>query len=188
MDMRKYQFKEQERGEVVFKILHRHWFNLLMQFVPLAGITFLLVVMFGVISNVFENEFPFVLILFLFSFILLCVWLVASIIWVNYYLDVWIITNKRVVNIEQKGLFFRHISELRYYKIQDVTTEVTGLIPTLLNYGDVFIQTAGTQPRFLFHKIAEPNRIKDQLIFMQKRTRKKDIAQVRNIIHNTRES
>src|SRR3989338_4311519 len=46
--------------------------------------------------------------------------------WVDYYLDVWILSTKRIVNIEQRGLFSRVVSELLLDKVQDVTVEVHG--------------------------------------------------------------
>ncbi len=72
---------------------------------------------------------------------------------VDYYLDVWIVTNERLINIEQKGLFFRTIAELRYYRVQDVASEVKGILPTLFHYGDVTVQTAGTEPRFTMKQV-----------------------------------
>ena len=187
MNMRKFHFREQERDEEIFNIIHRHWFDIFVQFLPLVGMLIAILFILSLMTVLFSEGIPMAFVLFLFSFLALCIWLVGSVIWVDYYLDVWIITDRRVVNIEQKGFFLRHISELRYHKIQDVTTEVTGLIPTLLDYGDVHIQTAGTQPRFLFHNVGKPNSIKDKLISLQKSTRKKDLTQVRNIIHNTQE-
>ena len=41
--------------------------------------------------------------------------------WLDYYLDIWVITDERIVNIEQKGLFSREISTQQLYRIQDVT-------------------------------------------------------------------
>ncbi|MDO8582350.1 MAG: PH domain-containing protein [bacterium] len=72
---------------------------------------------------------------------------------VDYYLDTWIVTNERLINIEQKGFFFRTIAELRYYRVQDVASEVKGILPTLFHYGDVTVQTAGTQPRFTMKQV-----------------------------------
>ena len=69
-------------------------------------------------------------------------WLYGFLLWIDYWLDVWIVTDERVINIEQKGLFSRSVSELHFYNVQDVTTSVRGVIPTLLNYGDVEVQTA----------------------------------------------
>ena len=150
-----FHFKGQRDGEEVLQILRRHWFDIFLQlfwaFLILAFLTFIstaLPSLFPAISKApYKNLFTFLENLFL-----LLIWIISFVIWVDYYFDVWIVTNKRVVNIEQKGLFSRNVSELELEKIQDITTEVHGLIPTFLNYGDVFIQTAGERERFLFVK------------------------------------
>lgn len=75
---------------------------------------------------------------------------------VDYYLDAWILTNEKIINIEQKGLFNRVISEQRLYRVQDITSELKGIIPTFLNYGNVYIQTAGEEERFAFKQVPAP--------------------------------
>jgi hypothetical protein len=62
--------------------------------------------------------------------------------------------------VEQKGMFTRKVSELRYSRIQDVTTEVVGFLPTILNYGDVKIQTAAEEDEFLFRTVSDPYGVK----------------------------
>jgi len=74
-------------------------------------------------------------------------------------------------------LFVRSVSELKFAKIQDIHTEVTGLIPTILNYGDVYIQTAGTKERFLFRKVPDPYKLKGMIMNMQNKTIKKEEAE-----------
>jgi uncharacterized membrane protein YdbT with pleckstrin-like domain len=146
----KYHFKEQEKGEEIQEVIRRHWFDILWQFIPLIFATLLVIVLLGVADKLFSQIIDENILFFFGSFLLLIFWLVASIIWIDYYLDVWIITNRRVVNVEQKGLFMREVSELHYNKIQDITTEVHGFIPTILHYGDVYVQTAGNRTTISF--------------------------------------
>ena len=102
--------------------------------------------------------------LFLLNTFLLFIWLYAFLVWVDYYFDVWIITSQRIVNIEQKGLFNREVSELQFSRIQDVTSVVDGFIPTILNFGDVYVQTAAEEERFVFRQIPDPYTIKDMVM------------------------
>jgi len=90
----------------------------------------------------------------------LMVWLLFFTSFIDLYLDVWIITNKRIVNIEQKGLFSRVESEHQLDVIQDITTEVHGIGPTLFNFGDLLVQTAGENQRVVFKQIPEPYYVK----------------------------
>lgn len=84
--------------------------------------------------------------------------------WVVYYLDIWIITNERVIAIDQRGLFNRTVSELRLNRIQDVTSETKGFIPTLFKYGSIRVQTASEQDMFSFNEVPNPEIIARKLL------------------------
>jgi hypothetical protein len=66
--------------------------------------------------------------------------------------------------MEQKSLFHRTISEVDLYQIQDATSEVHGLLPSLFNYGDIVLQTAGPVPKFYFRNVANPNGLREQIL------------------------
>lgn len=98
------------------------------------------------------------------------VWTYFLIVWVDYYLDIWIVTNQRIMDIEQKGLFSRQVSEFSISRIQDVTVDVIGIMPTLFHYGDVHVQTAGEARQFIFKDIRDPNKVKDAILNLQYKT------------------
>lgn len=91
---------------------------------------------------------------------------------IDFYLDLWVITNDRVVDIEQMGLFSRTISELDLFRIQDVTVEIHGLFPTLFHYGNITVKTASSGSHFVFHHIHNPNEIRQALIHLAEEDRK----------------
>lgn len=171
-----YHFSGQREGEEVIAVLHRHWFNIIQNFFSIFAILFILIGGYLFLPSIFPalKEKPFNLIFaFLENFGLIIVFVLSFLIWIDYYLDIWIITSQRVVNVEQKGLFSRDVSELNLEKIQDITTEVQGVIPTFLNYGDVYIQTAGEKERFVFADIPNPYAIKDIITGLQEIEEKK---------------
>ena len=51
--------------------------------------------------------------------------------WVNDELDLFVITNKRVIGIEQMGALTRKVSECSLDKVQEVNSSVSGILPTL---------------------------------------------------------
>lgn len=83
---------------------------------------------------------------------------------IDFYLDVWIVTNDRIIDIEQFGLFSRTISELDLFRIQDVTTNVHGIFPTIFKYGDVIVQTASTNTGLVFRSVPNPDKIRESLL------------------------
>jgi uncharacterized membrane protein YdbT with pleckstrin-like domain len=105
----------------------------------------------------------------------LFLWLFGFLVWIDYYFDVWIITNERIVNIEQKGLFNRHISELRFSRVQDVTASVDGLVPTMLNFGDVYVQTASEEDHFIFRQVGDPFAVKDEVMRLARQATRDDM-------------
>ncbi|MBI4132139.1 MAG: PH domain-containing protein [Candidatus Sungbacteria bacterium] len=83
--------------------------------------------------------------------------------WLSYYLDVWIITTERIIDIEQKTLFHREISEMPLDRIQNVTVEIPGFVATMLKFGDMRIQTAGAG-EFTISSVTDFERAKDLIL------------------------
>lgn len=165
-------FSSQNPNETIISVVHRHWFNMMIQFIPIFAIIGIMFLSFGMYPYIF-SEFNGIggkaLFYFIQSFFLLGMWIYGFVIWFDYYLDIWIITTHRVVNVEQKGLFSRQVSELKFHQIQDVSTDVKGFFPTVLNFGDITVQTAAEQSRFLFRSVGNPYGLKSELMKLQKR-------------------
>jgi hypothetical protein len=76
-------------------------------------------------------------------------------------LDVWYVTEKRIIAVDQKSVFHRGMSNLRFDKIQDITVEVHGFIPTMLDFGNVKVQTAGQDSQdFYIKAVRQPQEIR----------------------------
>lgn len=103
----------------------------------------------------------------------LSVWLFAFVRFVDYHLDSWIVTDDRVLNIEQHGLFSRTVAELDLSRIQDVTSEVHGIIPSIFGFGDVHVQTAGEKERFIFEQIPRPHEVRMKILELVEADRKR---------------
>ncbi len=94
----------------------------------------------------------------------LFVWVFFFHSFIDFYLDVWIVTNDRIVDIEQQGMFARTISELKLYQVQDVTSEIKGVFATAFHYGTIYVQTAGERQRFEFQNIPDPYRVAKKIL------------------------
>lgn len=163
-------------NEKAILILRRHWFIFFKSILLFVFLAFMPVIFFitvdNFIINILDRYFLFPFLLLLFSAYYLGIWLFLFANFVDYYLDAWIVTNIRILNIEQKGLFSRVISEQKIEKIQDITSEVHGIIPTFLDYGDVHIQTAGAKERFRFKKIHRPADTRKKILILVKETKR----------------
>ena len=83
---------------------------------------------------------------------------------IEFYLDVTIITNDRMVDIEQGGLFSRTVSEVDLYQIQDASSVVKGIFPSIFGYGTVTVQTAGPVPKFIMEDVSHPHEMRQILL------------------------
>ncbi len=169
---RNYEFKDKKRNEDIIMVLRRHWLTFIFRFMPIIiSVTILILgyfLMIEFIPGLLVSEGGDIL-FFAASLIAMVIWLVAFIFWIDYYFDVWIITDRRIIDIEQLGLFRRNVSELEHSKIQDVTTEIHGILPTLLRYGFVYVQTAGKKTRFIFKQVPHPMTVRRLILNLQHR-------------------
>ncbi len=169
---RNYDFKDKKSDEDIILILRRHWLTFIFKFFPIIVGVILLVFMHFVLVDLLRSWFDIDnvdLIYFLESIVAMFLWLIFFILWIDYYFDAWIITDRRIVDIEQQGLFRRNVSELEHSKIQDVTTEIHGVLPTILKYGFVYVQTAGKKGRFVFKEVPHPMFVRKLIVSLQKR-------------------
>ncbi len=99
---------------------------------------------------------------FFFVYSLLCSlgWVYVFVFWTDYFIDAWIVTDKRVVDFELNGLFHKDTVSVRLENIQDIKVEVRGLLHHLLGSGDMHIQTAGTNKEFVIHNVKNPPEMK----------------------------
>lgn len=84
-----------------------------------------------------------------------------------YFFNVLIITNLRLIDVDQRGFFTQVVSETTYDKIQDVSYAIKGLGQTLLQYGNVMIQTAGNQANLEIRSVRYPERVHELVMKVQ---------------------
>ncbi len=138
-----------EPEEKVITTVRKHWFVIMLDLfsiifiglLPVIGCIIILSTSFNTdIVEIFATQFP--TILFFLGAWLLLTTMAAVLSWTNYYLDLWVITDRRIIVIEQIAFFNRKVSNFRLERMQDIKVSVNGIIPTLLNYGTLRAQTA----------------------------------------------
>lgn len=158
------------QDEKKLAVFRRHWIVMVFEFVVFSLIAVLPV---GIlILVVLFSDFEIIPQMHRFFFVLttiwiLFVWIAFFIVYTNYYLDVWIVTNKRLIDVEQKGLFTREISTVRIENIQDAISGVDGILQTMFNYGKVYVQTAGAEREFVIYDVKNPKEVKDKIMRIQ---------------------
>lgn len=154
-------FQTQEPDEEVLLFLRKsQWVNapwiiatVLLLFVPL--IMYLL-------QDLFATFIPPIQVLLVITpLYYLLVAIYAFVNFVTWYYNAALITNKRVVDIDFHQIVFKDVAETKLALVQDVSYKQTGVLPNILGYGFVLIQTAGTLDNFEFFNLPHPDRVEE---------------------------
>lgn len=155
-------FPGQQADEEIFLTVREHWLVFFLRFLSWLLFVAILLLSDWAIKTYAPilNTAPYVNYVNLIKSVYLMFLILGLLImWVIYYLNVQLITNQRIVDITQNSLLNHTISELHLSRIEDVTSETKGIFGTLLDYGNVYIQTAGETERFTFVSVPEPAKI-----------------------------
>ncbi len=149
-------------GEKLLMKLHRHWIVFVFKIGYILGliITSLIILymkdhLIGLFwSAIFWGVLSLYWMFFL-TFILVS--------WTNDELDLFLITDQRIIGIEQVWALTRRVSECGLNRVQEVNAEVAGILQTVLRYGHVHIHTASEHSdmivSFAPHPVENGNRI-----------------------------
>ncbi|KKR33728.1 MAG: hypothetical protein UT63_C0012G0007 [Candidatus Gottesmanbacteria bacterium GW2011_GWC2_39_8] len=157
----KIRFETQEAGEQIILLLRKHWITTLpwiasglILFItppiifPIIGLSGMLpgFIPSGYLSFIFAGWY-----LLSFGFVL-----VNFILW---YFSVDIVTEERIIDISFSNILYKKLSETRIRKLEDVSMRTGGFIRSVLDFGDVHLQTAGNEENFEFLAVPHPREI-----------------------------
>ena len=151
-----FNFQERDSDEQILLVARQHWFNnigwvlmtVIMIFVP----TFLkFVPLLSFLSLKYQS------IAVLFWYLITFAYLFEK--FLSWYFNVYIVTTRRIVDIDFNNLLVKRYSDAEIGMVQDVTSEVIGVIPIVFNYGNILIQTASEVNQLVFQRVPNPEKI-----------------------------
>ena len=149
-------FETQQKKEKIVLLLRRH---------PITNIPWILLVILLVFTPFFIK--PLISLDFIpgnYQLILFLCWYLFTFAFaferfLNWFFNVSILTDERVIDIDFPALLYRDITEAKIDKIQDVNIKTGGYVRSLFNFGDVVVQTAGAVPEICFEAVPDPQRV-----------------------------
>lgn len=146
-------------NEKMLLIIHKHWLIPLSRIIGTIFIGILPLFLLPFLNILFSDGLRSIIIP-IFLFILSIYWLLLLLgiflLWVEHWLDIWIVTNQRVLGIEQISLFRRHIAEFHINRMQDITVLIPNFMGRVLNFGSIDVHTAG-EHHFRITNVPNPN-------------------------------
>lgn len=115
-----------------------------------------------------------------FAFLIL-LWIGFFVEWTDFMLDTWILTDERLIDVEQVSLFSRKVSTLSLDRVQDITTTEAGFLETFLGIGIVLVQTAGESQEFRIYGVKDPNHVKDLIQGAYRQGRQDILHEIANL-------
>ncbi|MEK7072906.1 MAG: PH domain-containing protein [Patescibacteria group bacterium] len=132
--------------------------------VPFAAIALLPELMASLLSSMIGGTAAVLLV----SLYMLVVLLLGFNHFFNWFFDIWVVTNERIIDVDQEGVFSKKIGELELHKVQDVLAESHGVLATMFGYGRIKVETAGSQTEFAFDGISHPYAVAKRILELAK--------------------
>ena len=156
-----FHFPGQREGEEVLAVVHKHpivYVKIVLAFILIGLLPVTLFSLFWFDAYPVSEYYERSLIVGIFlSFYLLFLLLFSCVRWVDEEFDIFIITSDRLIDVTQITLLKRSITSTPLEQIQDTTGLISGFLPTILQYGDLTIQTAaGDASDFFIDRIPDP--------------------------------
>ena len=152
-------------GETIIRVVHRHIFDL----VPTIAVVAVLTLAAGGLAYMtgrFPETVPFPPLLSM-LLVVIMIGLAGLILLIGIYVyqrNVLVFTNVHYVQVEQLALFQRRVSQLSFLRVEDVTGRRVGAVQSIFNFGDVQVQSAGEQEKFIFKNAPNPELLADQAL------------------------
>lgn len=148
-------FETQESSEVVILVLRAHpitqisWIvNSLIFFILLFVSNFIIPSFFNINQTIFINIFGL-------AFILSYLWFN----FLNWFFNVGIVTSERIVDIDFHMILYKEVTATRLNRVEDITSKTGGYFASFFDYGNVFVQTAGTEANIEFFNVPHPSKV-----------------------------
>lgn len=82
----------------------------------------------------------------------------------HWYFNVYIVTEKNIVDVDFHSLLFKSIDVAPLRNIEDTSSSMGGIMSSIFHYGDVIIQTAGATKNIDFYAVPKPHQVADFIL------------------------
>ncbi|HEC65766.1 MAG TPA: PH domain-containing protein [bacterium] len=157
-------FATQDPYEKIFIIMRSHFLvnigwvitSIIMFFIPLGVVA--LIGQFNIdVGALLTITQQMVVALIYYSFFLSYVYFN----FVDWYYDIYLITNQRALDYEFSPLTSVHVFEMALEDLQDIKASKIGFLPNIFGYGNVILSSASRSGKIEFHAVARPSRFRD---------------------------
>lgn len=165
-----------EEGEILLEKVRKHWIVYIEDFILhfFACAVFLASAAFlsSRVTSSFINESSLAQGTMILVMFVLIFWTSFFYFWTKNYFDVWYVTNRHIIAVNQKDMFNREEAFMELAKIQDVSFEKNGFVATFFGYGRLKVQTAGSDQEFIIEDVYDVETVAHRIIELRNKVQK----------------
>jgi uncharacterized membrane protein YdbT with pleckstrin-like domain len=164
-----------EEGEVLLEGVRKHWIIYVQDSIShLFGCAVFIVITmllsFHKVVPLLDNDNKAYISMVLVFFVIIF-WISYFYFWTKNYFDVWYVTDRHIIAVDQKDMFVRNESFMELGKIQDVSFEKNGFIATFFGYGKLKVQTAGSDQEFVIEDVHDVEAVAHRIMELRDTTK-----------------
>ena len=161
-----FHFEGQDPNEKILLLLRAHPITNLIWIIP-ALVLFFLPFFLPTLISLSGFDFSFVpssyaVAFLIFNYLLSLVIVLEG--FLNWYFNVYIVTDKNIVDVDFHSILFKNIDVAPLRNIEDTSSAMGGILHSIFHYGDVFIQTAGATKNIDLHSVPRPHHVADFIL------------------------
>ena len=88
---------------------------------------------------------------------------------IDWYYDVWILTDSGIIDIERNGVFDITATRVEYHMMEGISYNIKGFIPTILKYGEITIDKLGAQTALVLKDASNPKKLERRILGYQEK-------------------
>lgn len=163
---RHYRFEGQDTDEKILLLLRAHPVTNLSWIAPSVLLFFLPIFLPGLFSSAgIDLSFlppAYGIVFLIINYLLILI--IAFEGFLYWYFNVYIVTDKNIVDVDFHSILFKKIDVAPLRNIEDTSSSMGGILNSVFNYGNVFIQTAGTTKNIDLHSVPKPHHVADFIL------------------------
>lgn len=159
-------FEGQDPDEVILLLLRPHPITNLGWILTSLSLIFLPMIVSFVLM-LLKIDTSFVPPMFIVTFLIINYLLVLLIVFEGFlywYFNVYIITDKNIVDVDFHSILFKNIDVAPLSNVEDVSSSMGGLTQSVFHYGNVFVQTAGATKNIDLINVPLPHKVADFIL------------------------
>jgi len=148
-----------QSGETVIRLVRRHPVSVILRTIATVLIAVLIFWLAGSIRDFLGWNITSTILNIIRVAVVIAAILYFLFIFYRYRNDIWLITNKRLIDSNKRTPFSHEVSSAPLNNIQDIGIVQRGFLATMFKFGDMICETASSGGQFVFKGVPNPKEL-----------------------------